>query len=70
MGLDIKEGEELTLPCKHCASVSLTVVVKAGAVPIYCPKCARPTRVTIAKSNDTWSVQTYALENAPKPPPE
>ena len=39
MKLSLKEGESVALPCRHCASLSLQVVIKKGTTSIECPKC-------------------------------
>ena len=39
MNLSLKEGESVTLPCRHCASLSLEVVIRKGTTSIECPKC-------------------------------
>ena len=49
MNLSLKEGESVTLPCRHCASLSLEVVIRKGTTTLLCPKCGETVRLCISE---------------------
>ena len=52
----IREGEKVPAPCRHCASVSLTVTVKAGVQMLRCPKCNAKSRVRVRPESEDGSI--------------
>ncbi len=47
MKLSLKEGEAVMLPCRHCASLSLRLVVRKGTTTEQCHKCSGRTSFLI-----------------------
>lgn len=49
MHLQLGEGEDVILPCRRCASLSLRIVVREGSLPLQCPRCGGSVRIDIAR---------------------
>ncbi|MBI2901145.1 MAG: hypothetical protein HYY17_13255 [Planctomycetes bacterium] len=60
----IEEGGQVSVPCRHCRSLSIQVAVEAGTRPYSCKRCSRSTQVAIVKAGRAWSVYTARLESA------
>ncbi|MBI2901144.1 MAG: hypothetical protein HYY17_13250 [Planctomycetes bacterium] len=58
--MDIVEGEEVLLPCRHCSSVSLKFMVHAGNSSIECPKCGATTAITVVHEAEGWTIHASA----------
>jgi phage FluMu protein Com len=58
MRLSLKEGDDVTLPCRHCASLSLRVVIRKGTTRERCPKCHKLTTFTILEGPEGLDLQT------------
>ncbi len=39
MNLDIQEGEVVALPCRHCASLTIRLRIRAGLQKERCSRC-------------------------------
>lgn len=60
--MDFEEGEELSLPCQHCSSVSLGIVIRTGTQRIQCAKCGGLTQVTVGRLDDQWRIKREKIE--------
>jgi phage FluMu protein Com len=58
---DIREGETLTLPCRHCASVSIRLVVQAGVKSLPCPKCRELTSFQVGLRSEGLELRSEAV---------
>lgn len=57
----IRQGEALTLPCRHCASVSIRFVVEAGAKSVQCPKCGEFTLIQAGVRSEGYEFRSRAV---------
>jgi phage FluMu protein Com len=58
---DIREGETVTLPCRHCASVSIRLVVQAGVTAVPCPKCRELTSFQVGLRSEGLELRSQAV---------
>lgn len=65
--MDFQEGEIVSVPCRHCGSVSIGVLVKAGATTHMCPKCQAWTKFTIDLAEE-WQINSAAIGSGPRLP--
>ncbi len=54
----IREGDVLVLPCGHCASISLRLVIRVGIAAPSCPKCRALTRFHVGHSPEGFRIQS------------
>jgi phage FluMu protein Com len=57
----IRQGEALTLPCRHCASVSIRFVVEAGLKFMKCPKCGEFTSIQAGLRPEGYEFHSRAV---------
>ena len=60
--MDIEKGDEVSLPCRHCSSVSLGIVVRTGTHRIQCAKCGGLNQVSVGRFDDQWRIKTEKIE--------
>lgn len=58
---DLQEGDLVPVPCRHCASVSLTIQITSSVLQICCPKCGKPSEVRIQNEMDGWAVSVRPI---------
>ena len=58
MRLSLKEGEDVVLPCRHCASMSLRLVIRKGTTTQRCAKCNKDTTFTIDEGPEGLELKT------------
>lgn len=63
---DIREGEPITLPCRHCSSVSLRLVVHPGITARQCPKCRGLTSFCIERHPAGLELRSRAVRETPE----
>lgn len=66
MDASLVAGESLSLPCKHCLSLSLGVTLEACDAVFSCAKCSGRTRVVIRSDASGWSFASELLDE-PEP---
>lgn len=57
----LKEGEVLTVPCRHCSSISLVVVVQPSTARLSCVRCQGECDVLIQVGSPGWLISVTAV---------
>jgi predicted RNA-binding Zn-ribbon protein involved in translation (DUF1610 family) len=57
----VRAGELLTVPCRHCASVSIRFVVEAGVKFLQCPKCGEFTLIQAEVGSEGVGFRSQAV---------
>ena len=58
---DLKEGDLVSVPCRHCASVSLSIQITPSVLQILCAKCGKASEVRIQNEMGGWAVSLRAV---------
>lgn len=58
---DLKEGDLVPVPCRHCASVSLSIQITSSVFQIPCAKCGKASEVRIQDGMDGWAISVKAI---------
>lgn len=53
----------MSVPCKHCASISLAILLRPGTQFVVCGKCSQPHVVTVEKSGPGWQIAVSSPAN-------
>lgn len=61
MGRELKEGDVVSVPCRHCSELSIPLFIKPGTFIHRCPQCGNQTRFQISEGN--WMVRSEGLHN-------
>jgi hypothetical protein len=70
MASHFEEGDSITVHCRHCLSLSASLVVRTGTISLSCPKCDRVTRATVRRVSGGCSITTEAVEATAETPAE
>ena len=65
----LKEGDVLTVPCRHCSSVSLEVVVRPALTRTSCVRCHGECDVAVERRCPGWMISVTAVTKR-EPVPE
>jgi GNAT superfamily N-acetyltransferase len=58
---DLKEGDLVPVPCRHCASVALSIQITPSVLQIPCAKCGKASEVRIHNGMDGWAISVKAV---------
>ena len=58
---DLKEGDLVPVPCRHCASVTLSIQITDSVLQIPCVKCGKASEVRIQNGMDGWAISVKAI---------
>jgi len=70
MHLSLQEGEDVALPCRHCASMSLRLVIRKGTTTHRCAKCHKTTTFTIEEAPEGLELKTVGQSPGRRAPLE
>jgi GNAT superfamily N-acetyltransferase len=58
---DLKEGDLVPVPCRHCASVALSIQITPSVLQIPCAKCGKASEVCVQNGMDGWAISVKAV---------
>lgn len=65
MTREFDEGDVISVPCRHCATLALRIEIRAGSSAHRCARCGRGTTVYVRRSPDeSWVIRTEQTADA------
>ena len=58
MPLDIRPGQAVPIPCRHCTQSLIPFTLSEGAHALSCPRCGGVTDVKVAREGTDLRVRT------------
>jgi hypothetical protein len=62
MGREIKVGDVVSVPCRHCAALSIKLTVEPGERRRRCPSCRKETRFRIRPTAGNCEIRSEASQ--------
>ncbi len=66
MPLDLRPGEVVPIPCRHCQKSLIRFTISDGSHALPCPRCAAITQVEVYLVGGTWQIRTDRGPSAPR----
>jgi hypothetical protein len=57
MSLNLRENDDLLLPCKRCVTLCVPFRVCVGTAEIACPRCGRACDIVCERREDGWAIR-------------